>query len=93
MDIADFKTASPSLSVHRSISQSQLQTSELSASVLGKLSLEILVPFLPSSSEPKYGSLNHQSPSFAQSGFSPKTGKDRVYYNIRHFLRHTYSTA
>ena len=65
VDVANFKTPKPFLSVHRSTSQSQLQTSELSASVLGKLSGESLVPFLPSSSEPKYGGSNHQSPSFA----------------------------
>lgn len=65
----------PFPSVADSISQLQLQTSQLSVSVLCWLSSELLCPVMPSQSKRRCSLLDHQSPSFAQSVFSPKSDK------------------
>ncbi len=72
----DFIIPSPS-TVHN-ISQWRLRISQLSVSVLWLLSWEILCPVLPSQSKRRWSLSDHQSPSFARSGFSPKSGKDRT---------------
>lgn len=80
----------PFPSIVRSTSQSRLRISQLSLSVLGWLSWEILCPVLPSQTKRWWSLSNHQSPSFARSLFSPKSGKDiipiKVCINITHFL-------
>lgn len=73
----------PFPSVADSIFQLQLQTSQLSVSVLCWLSSEPLCPVMPSQSKRRCSLSDHQSPSFAQSVFSPKSDKgQRTHKNI-----------